>query len=324
MGDPAGVGPEIVIKALDDPAVAELAQWIIIGDQAVLNQTDGAGWQRVREHRNVEVLDLAMMSGAGATGATGAKSFRIGELNAACGRAALAYVRAATEMCLSGKADAMTTAPINKEAVSLGGIQFSGHTEYIAELCGAPESWMLLANDRMRVIHVSTHVPLRRACSLDPARIQRTIELGHDALLQMGLTSPRIAVCGLNPHAGENGLLGEEDAQFIAPAVAAAKERGVNCAGPLPADTLFLKAARGDYDLVVAMYHDQGHIPIKLLSFEDTVNVSLGIPVIRTSVDHGTAFDIAGKGIADAANMKAALRMAAMMAQSRGKSKITK
>jgi 4-phospho-D-threonate 3-dehydrogenase / 4-phospho-D-erythronate 3-dehydrogenase len=316
MGDPAGVGPEIIIKALDDPAVAYLAQWIIVGDQAILNQTDGAGWQRVRERSNVEVLDLAMMAEA--------MDFRTGQLNAACGRAALAYVRAATEMCLSGKADAMTTAPINKEAVSLGGVPFSGHTEYIAQLCGAPESWMLLANDRMRVIHVSTHVPLRRACSLDPARIQRTIELGHDALVQMGSTAPRIAVCGLNPHAGENGLLGDEDAELIAPAVAAAKERGINCAGPLPADTLFLKAARGDYDLVVAMYHDQGHIPIKLLSFEDTVNVSLGIPVIRTSVDHGTAFDIAGKGIADAANMKAALRMAAVMAQSRGRSKITK
>jgi 4-hydroxythreonine-4-phosphate dehydrogenase len=312
MGDPAGVGPEIVIKALDDPAVADLAQWIVIGDQAILNQTDGAGWQRVRERDNVELLDLAMMAGA--------MDFRTGYLNAACGRAALAYVRAATEMCLSGEADAMTTAPINKEAVALGGIPFSGHTEYIAELCGAPESWMLLANDRMRVIHVSTHVPLRRACSLDPARIQRTIELGHDALLRMGFTAPRIAVCGLNPHAGENGLLGEEDARFIAPPVAAAKDRGINCAGPLPADTLFLKAARGDYDLVVAMYHDQGHIPIKLLSFEDTVNISLGIPVVRTSVDHGTAFDIAGKGIANAANMKAALRMAAVMAQNRANS----
>jgi 4-phospho-D-threonate 3-dehydrogenase / 4-phospho-D-erythronate 3-dehydrogenase len=318
MGDPAGVGPEIVIKALDDPAIADLGQWVIIGDQAILNQTEGAGWQRVRERGNVELLDLAMMAGA--------MGFRTGELNAACGRAALAYVHAATKMCLSGEADAMTTAPINKEAVALGGIPFSGHTEYIAELCGAPESWMLLANDRMRVIHVSTHVPLRRACSLDPARIQRTIELGHYALVHMGFTAPRIAVCGLNPHAGENGLLGEEDAELIAPAVAAAKERGINCAGPLPADTLFLKAARGDHDLVVAMYHDQGHIPIKLLSFEDTVNISLGIPVIRTSVDHGTAFDIAGKGIADAANMKAALRMAAVMAQNRGKftSKITK
>jgi 4-phospho-D-threonate 3-dehydrogenase / 4-phospho-D-erythronate 3-dehydrogenase len=311
MGDPAGVGPEIVIKALDDPEIAELARWVIIGDRQILNLTDGAGWRRVRERHNVEVLDLAMMAGAA--------GFRTGELNAGCGRAALAYVRAATEMCLSGEADAMTTAPINKEAVSLGGIRFSGHTEFIAELCGAPESWMLLANDRMRVIHVSTHVPLSRACGLDTARIQRTIELGHAALVQMGFTDPRIAVCGLNPHAGENGLLGKEDAEFIAPAVTAAKERGINCAGPLPADTLFLKAARGHYDLVVAMYHDQGHIPIKLLSFEDTVNVSLGIPVIRTSVDHGTAFDIAGKGIADAANMKAALRLAATMAQSRNR-----
>lgn len=310
MGDPAGVGPEIVIKALGDPEIAELAHWIVIGDQEVLHLTDEAGWRRIRERRNVEMLDLAMMAEAETRG------FRIGQLNAACGRAALAYVRAAAEMCLYGKADAMATAPINKEAVSLNGIQFSGHTEYIAELCGAPESWMLLANDRMRVIHVSTHIPLRRACGLDSARIRRTIELGHNALIRMGLADPRIAVCGLNPHAGENGLLGEEDAEFIAPAVAAAKLRGLNCAGPLPADTLFLKAARGHYDLVVAMYHDQGHIPIKLLSFEDTVNVSLGIPIIRTSVDHGTAFDIAGKGIADPANMKAALRLAAKMAHS--------
>ncbi|MBO0721967.1 MAG: 4-hydroxythreonine-4-phosphate dehydrogenase PdxA [Blastocatellia bacterium] len=308
MGDPAGVGPEIVIKALGDPEIAELAHWIVIGDQEVMNLTDEAGWRRVRERRNVDMLDLALMA------EEGTKRFRIGRLNAACGRAALAYVRAATEMCLSGKADAMATAPINKEAVSLNGIQFSGHTEYIAELCGAPESWMLLANDRMRVIHVSTHVPLRRACGLDSARIQRTIELGNYALIRMGLADPRIAVCGLNPHAGENGLLGEEDAEFIAPAVAAARARGIECAGPLPADTLFLKAARGHYDLIVAMYHDQGHIPIKLLSFEDTVNVSLGIPIIRTSVDHGTAFDIAGKGIADPANMKAALRLAAKMA----------
>lgn len=311
MGDPAGVGPEIVIKALDDPEIAELAHWIVIGDQRILDLTDRAGWQRVRQNRNLEVIDLELMSGEAA-------SFRLGQLNAACGRAALAYVRTATEICLRGQADAMTTAPINKEAVSLGGIKFSGHTEYIAELCGAPESWMLLANDRMRVIHVSTHIPLRRACGLDPARILRTIELGHAALIQMGISAPRIAVCGLNPHAGENGLLGGEDSEFIAPAVAEARERGVNCAGPLPADTLFLKAARGHYDLVVAMYHDQGHIPIKLLSFEDTVNVSLGIPVIRTSVDHGTAFDIAGQGIADPANMKAALRMAATMAGRRG------
>jgi 4-phospho-D-threonate 3-dehydrogenase / 4-phospho-D-erythronate 3-dehydrogenase len=311
MGDPAGVGPEIVIKALADPEIADLAHWIVIGDQEILNRTDRAAWQRVCQHPKVEVFDLALMAGGDAT------DFRTGQLNAACGRAALAYVRAATEMCLSGSADAMTTAPINKEAVSLGGIRFSGHTEYIAELCGVPESWMLLANDRMRVIHVSTHVPLRHACGLDSARIQRTIELGHAALIQMGVPGPRIAVCGLNPHAGENGLLGKEDAEFIAPAVAGARERGVDCAGPLPADTLFLKAARGHYDLIVAMYHDQGHIPIKLLSFEDTVNVSLGIPVIRTSVDHGTAFDIAGKGLADARNMKAALRMAATMAQSR-------
>jgi 4-phospho-D-threonate 3-dehydrogenase / 4-phospho-D-erythronate 3-dehydrogenase len=309
MGDPAGVGPEVVVKALGDDEIADFADWVVVGDESILNLVDRAGWQRVRGRRNVEVRDLRMMADT--------SGFRVGELSAQCGRAALAYVREATEMCLSGAADAMATAPLNKEAVALNGIPFSGHTEYIAELCGVPESWMLLANDRMRVIHVSTHVPLRRACELDAERIKRTIELGHEALGRMGFAAPRIAVCGLNPHAGENGLLGDEDARSIAPAVAAARGAGIECSGPLPADTVFLKAARGAYDLVVAMYHDQGHIPMKLLAFEDTVNVSLGIPVIRTSVDHGTAFDIAGRGVADAANLKAALRLAAVMAARR-------
>jgi len=220
-------------------------------------------------------------------------------------------------MCLSGEAAAMVTAPLNKEAVTLSGRTFSGHTEYIAGLCGAKESRMLLASERMATVHVTTHVPLRRACELDTGRILRTIELGDEAMKLLGYARARIAVCGLNPHAGEHGLFGEEDECFIRPAIEAARREGIEASGPHAGDTVFLQAARGGYDLVVAMYHDQGHIPMKLIDFEGTVNISLGIPIIRTSVDHGTAFDIAGRGKADPRSMKQAMRMAARMAAGR-------
>jgi 4-phospho-D-threonate 3-dehydrogenase / 4-phospho-D-erythronate 3-dehydrogenase len=297
MGDPAGVGPEVVIKALSDGEIRKLAHWIVVGEARLLGDA--------LDPERVNILDLHMVSPEGLVQ---------GRLSPECGRAALAYVRRATQLCLDGEADAMATAPVNKEAISLSGEPFSGHTEYIARLCGAKESRMLLASERLRVVHVTTHIPLRKACDLDVARIRRTIELGQEAMRLMGFERPRIAVCGLNPHAGENGLFGEEDARFIAPAIEAARQLGICCEGPVPADTVFLQAVRGAYDLVVAMYHDQGHIPMKLLDFEGTVNVSLGLPIIRTSVDHGTAFDIAGKGVADPGSMKAALRLAARMA----------
>jgi 4-hydroxythreonine-4-phosphate dehydrogenase len=243
--------------------------------------------------------------------------FAFGRLSAASGRAAIEYVRVATEMCLRKEAGAMVTAPINKEAVTLSGRPFSGHTEFIAEMCGASESRMLLACERLATVHVSTHVPLRQACELEAGRIFRTIELGHDAMRLLGFERPRVAVCGLNPHAGEHGLFGHEDARAIAPAIETARTRGIDATGPHAADAVFLQAWRGAYDLVVAMYHDQGHIPMKLLDFEGTVNISLGIPIIRTSVDHGTAFDIAGQNKADAQSMKQAMRMAARMAGTR-------
>jgi 4-hydroxythreonine-4-phosphate dehydrogenase len=195
----------------------------------------------------------------------------------------------------------MVTAPLNKEAVTLSGLSFSGHTEYIAELCGATDSRMLLASEKLATIHVSTHIGLQQACRLDKARIVRTIELGAEAMRLMLGREPKIGVCGLNPHAGEHTLFGFEDSAIIAPAVEAARELGV----------------RGEFDLIVAMYHDQGHIPMKLIDFEGTVNISLGIPIVRTSVDHGTAFDIAGQGCADCRNMQAAMRMAVRMAAGR-------
>jgi 4-hydroxythreonine-4-phosphate dehydrogenase len=220
-------------------------------------------------------------------------------------------------MCLQGEADAMVTAPINKEAVTLSGRPFSGHTEYIAELCGATESRMLLCSRKLSTIHVTTHIALRHACDLATPRVLRTIELGHQAMQLLGFERPRIAVCGLNPHAGEHGLFGDEDAGVITPAIEAARHQGIDCSGPHAGDTIFLLASRGAYDLVVAMYHDQGHIAMKLIDFEETVNISLGIPIIRTSVDHGTAFDIAAKNRADARSMKQAMRVAARMATTR-------
>ncbi len=306
MGDPAGVGPEVVLKALADPEIAPLARWIVVGDSNILE----------RASRIIGIpLSHARLQDTPALGSY--DDFAFGRLDARCGAAAVEYVRIATTLCLDGAADAMVTAPLNKEAVTLSGRQFSGHTEYIAELCGATESRMLLASERLCTIHVTTHVALRRACELTTGRVLRTIELGDQAMKLLGFEQPRIAVCGLNPHAGEHGLFGNEDQQVIAPAIAAAQSAGIRCSGPYAGDTIFLQASRGAYDLVVAMYHDQGHIPMKLIDFEGTVNVSLGIPIIRTSVDHGTAFDIAGRNLADPRSMKQAMRMAARMARTR-------
>jgi 4-phospho-D-threonate 3-dehydrogenase / 4-phospho-D-erythronate 3-dehydrogenase len=305
IGDPAGVGAEIALKALSDPQLSTIAQWFVIGDAAALNAAGRSIGVDMRDlpFKQIETGDLAANH-----------PLAFGQLRAEYGLAAISYVRRAAEMCLHGEADAMVTAPLNKEAVTLSGRSFSGHTEYIAELTGAAESRMLLVSERIATVHVSTHVPLERACKLEQQRIVRTIELGNEALKLMRQRPPRIAVCGLNPHAGEHGLFGTQDAEVIAPAIAEARGRGIDCSGPHSADTIFVRALRGEFDLIVAMYHDQGHIPMKLIDFEGTVNVSLGMPIIRTSVDHGTAFDIAGRNLADATNMKAAMRLAVRIA----------
>jgi len=305
VGDPAGIGPEIVLQAVADPELAPLARWLVIGDARVLDLAERVTGTKLQAPLR-DAHALAEMA-----------DFSFGRLDARCGAAAVEYVRIATEMCLGGKADAVVTAPLNKEAVALSGRSFSGHTEYIAELCGATESRMLLWSERLATVHVTTHIALRSACDVSTARILRTIELGNEAMKLLGLREPRIAVCGLNPHAGEHGLFGNEDQRVIAPAIEAGRAQGITCSGPHAPDTVFLQAVRGAYDLVVAMYHDQGHIPMKLIDFEGTVNISLGIPIIRTSVDHGTAFDIAGKNRADARSMKQAMRVAARMAATR-------
>lgn len=310
LGDPAGIGAEITLKALNNPEIGGLAEWMVVGDETVLaaaSKSTGIA---------PGPLSFRFIS-AGALDA--AVPVQPGALCAEFGEAAVAYVRMATELCLSGKADAMVTAPLHKEAVALSGMPFTGHTEYIAELCGASDPCMLLANESMAVVHVSTHVSLAEACRLNTARVLRAIELGAGAVKDMRGRAPRVAVCGLNPHAGEHGLFGREDSDVIQPAIEQARGQGIESSGPHSADTVFLQAFRGGrYDLVVAMYHDQGHIPMKLMAFEDTVNVTLGIPIIRTSVDHGTAFDIAGRNQANPRNMKSAMRLATSMAAAKG------
>lgn len=308
IGDPAGVGPEIALKALAAVTKEEdyaSARWLLIGDLSAL----AAAAQTTGIQLDTLACDLIERHTLGHT------PIRFGTLAAEYGLAAVDYVRHATQMCMSGEADAMVTAPLNKEAVVLSGMVFTGHTEYIAELSGATESRMLLVSEKLATVHVSTHIALEQACKLQKQRIVRTIELGDAALRLMLCRAPRIAVCGLNPHAGEHNLFGHEDSEIISPAIAEAKSRGINCSGPWPSDSIFLRGLRGEFDLIVAMYHDQGHIPMKLIDFERTVNVSIGIPVIRTSVDHGTAFDIAGSNRADARNMLAAMRLAARMAK---------
>lgn len=309
LGDPAGVGGEVVLKALADPEISSSAEFVVLGDWPAIEAAERSTGVRFQSLA-ATFLDCGVLPRK--------KPVEFGALRAEYGKAAMRYVHDATLMCLNQQADAMVTAPLNKEAVTLNGVYFSGHTEYIAELCGVKGSCMLLAGTKLSVVHVSTHVSLRNACDLDTDRIIQTIELGNEAMKLLGKAKPRIAVCGLNPHAGEHGLFGMEDEEFILPAVAACRARGIDCEGPVAPDTIFFKAVhQSTHDLIVAMYHDQGHIPMKLLDFEATVNTSLGIPIIRTSVDHGTAFDIAGRNLASEANMKAAIRMAVTMAHHR-------
>jgi 4-phospho-D-threonate 3-dehydrogenase / 4-phospho-D-erythronate 3-dehydrogenase len=308
IGDPAGVGAEIALKALQDERVGSLADWLLVADSVALAAAGRA------TGIDPGTLPFTLVE-TGSLPAHHALAF--GDLRAEYGLAAIAYVKRAADLCMSGAADAMVTAPLNKEAVTLSGMAFSGHTEYIAELTGATESRMLLVSEKLATVHVSTHIPLEQACRVDRKRVVRTIELGNEALRLMRLRAPRIAVCGLNPHAGEHGLFGAQDAEVIAPAIAEARASGIDCSGPHSADTIFVRALRGEFDLIVAMYHDQGHIAMKLIDFEGTVNVSLGMPIVRTSVDHGTAFDIAGRNLADAANMKAAMKLAVQMAAGR-------
>ncbi len=320
MGDAAGIGPEVTAAAVIEPEILEQCIPVVIGDagrlekaaeimglQAEVVVVDEPEEATVVPGR-INVIDLGLIPA----------DLPWGAISAVAGDAAYQYVRKAAELAIARRVDAICTAPLNKEALRMGGHPYPGHTEMLAELTGTPEVSMMLTAPNLRVIHVTTHVGLIDAVALiEPGLVLRTIQRGHEALQRAGISEPRIGVCAINPHAGEGRLFGYgEEEEKVAPGIAAAREQGIDVDGPLPADTAFYLATRGDYDLIVAMYHDQGHGPIKVLGIDNGVNVTVGLPVTRTSVDHGTAFDIAGTGRADAASMVEALRQAVALADS--------
>ena len=307
MGDPAGVGPEVVLKALKHLDVYSICKPLVIGDRARLEAVGRiVGVAVGDDDLPFECLDVGLVP----------KDLPFGKVSAAAGEAAYRYIERAVQLALEKKIDAICTAPINKEAINAAGHRFPGHTELLAELTGTPEVSLTLLSPKLRIIHVTAHIGLLDAVAkIDAPLIERTITRGRELLVRAGFPDPRIGVCGINPHAGEGGLFGRgEEESKIAPAIAAVRARGWKVEGPLPADALMYRAARGDFDLVVAMYHDQGHGPVKAMGLEHGVNVTAGLPIVRTSVDHGTAFDIAGTGKADERSMIEALKQAAALA----------
>jgi 4-hydroxythreonine-4-phosphate dehydrogenase len=280
-GDPSGIGPEIVERALDDPRVREACEPVVYGPSAQ----------------------------------EAARRFQPGVLSGDAGRVAYEAITAAVGDARGGRIDAVATAPISKEAFAMAGLPWPGHTELLAHLCGSRRVAMMFDAPSFRVVLATVHVPLRDVpLLLTSERLHDVIDLVIEAMPRFGIRAPRIAVAGLNPHAGEHGLMGSEDSDVIAPVVEERRRGGVTVEGPIPADTVFVRAGRGEFDVVIACYHDQGLIPVKLVAFGTAVNVTLGLPIIRTSVDHGTAFDIAGKGVADPGSLVAAVLLAARLA----------
>lgn len=322
MGDPCGIGPEVVVKALADPRVYASCRPVVVGNtyamqRAVkltglplrINETDDpttAG----EDPEVVDVVDIHNLN---------PEDITVGQISIPCGKAAMEWVSKAGQLALAGIVDGLATAPLNKEAASLAGYKSIGHMELLQELSGARTVATMLLAKNLRVVHLTTHRSLRLACDyVKKDRILDYLQLTHDSFIKWGFSNPRIAAAALNPHGSDGGLLGNEEADEIAPAVGAARERGINAVGPVPADIIFHQAIQDRYDAVLAMYHDQGHIPVKVYGFEESITANLGLPFVRTSVDHGTAFDIAGKGIAQHTSMLESIRLAVALARGNG------
>jgi 4-hydroxythreonine-4-phosphate dehydrogenase len=319
MGDPAGVGPEVTVKALVEEGIHRLSRPLVVGDAGVLAKaSDMLGEAlavrpvaRVAEARfergRMDVLDLANVKW---------ETLGVGKVSAMAGRAAVEYVVKAVELAQAGEIDAIVTGPINKEAINLAGYDYIGHTEILADLTQTPRCTTMLAAGSLRVTHVTRHVPLRAVADvLTRDRVMETIVATAEGSRHLGIEQPRLGVAALNPHGGEGGLLGREEMEEIAPAVEKARRMGIDARGPYPADSIFFRAIAGEFDAVVAMYHDQGHIPVKVHDFEGSYTVTLGLPIVRTSVDHGTAFDIAWKGTSSPRSMIEAIKAAVFIAR---------
>ena len=319
MGDPAGVGPEIIVKAcrrLLPRVSAGAMRLLVIGHRSALH----AARDVLRETLDIPDYDGGRTQGVAVLAAGEERSpVTFGRLDQECGRFAYLAVERSVALVNAGAIDAIVTAPLNKEALNLAGYHFAGHTDMLAALTGTKSSIMLLAHGDMRVSHVTTHVALENVPALlTPERLRRTIDITHQAMLDLGIARPRIAVAALNPHAGENGMFGQEEIEEITPAVKEAVRLGIDARGPFPADSIFNRAISGEFDVVLVMYHDQGHIAVKVHGFEKSVSVALGLPFMRTSVDHGTAFDIAGKGIANSESIEEAIKTAVWLSQGKG------
>ena len=322
MGDPCGIGPEVIAKALASAEVYAICRPVVVGSSWAMEQVQqfvDAPF-KIREVDSpteaglllglVEVVDPHNLNPEDVT---------VGRVSPACGKAAMEWVSAAAQLALSGQVSALATAPVNKEAASLAGYTAIGHMELLQEISGAEEVATMLMSGRLRVVHLTTHRSLRRACDyVTKDAILAKLVLTHDSFSKWGVTNPRIGVAALNPHGSDGGLLGDEEAQEIGPAVEEARGRGIDARGPVPADIVFHQAIQGDYDVTLAMYHDQGHIPIKVHGFEGSITANLGLPFVRTSVDHGTAFDIAGTGIASETSMLEAIRLAVALSLGKG------
>ncbi len=320
LGDVAGIGPEVVAKALRRDEVRSVCCPLVIGDARVLaapkfaaaiadvdviHAMSEADYTRGR----VTLLDLQNLDPDTVT---------VGQMSPIAGRAAVEYVLKATELAQSGEIEAVATAPLNKEAMRLAGYDYIGHTEILADVTRTQRCTTMLATPGLRVTHVTRHIPFREiAAQITKEAVLDTIVITDEGMRALGYATPRLAVAGLNPHNGEGGLLGREEIDEIAPAVALAQQRGIDARGPIPADSVFFQAIRGDYDVVVTLYHDQGHVAVKTHGFEKSITITLGLPIIRTSADHGTAFDIAGRGVASEESMVVAIIEAARMAQQR-------
>jgi 4-hydroxythreonine-4-phosphate dehydrogenase len=322
MGDASGIGPEIVVKALASEQIYSICRPVVIGERATMEAATGYA-DRALKINPVEALD-GITSRYGTIDLLDLHNLKrsdisTGKVCAACGRAAMENIKEAARFIQAGKARALVTAPINKEATRLAGYGDTGHLEYLARLTGAGEYATMLMTGNLRVVHLTTHYSLRQACDhVTKHKILARLKLTHESFLGWGIDRPRIAVAALNPHGGEGGLFGTEEIDEIIPAVKEARDSGIEVLGPFPADSVFNRAIKGEFDVVLAMYHDQGHIAVKVHGFEESVSVALGLPFVRTSVDHGTAFDIAGKGIADARSMEAAIRVAVNLAEGKG------
>ena len=327
MGDPAGVGPEIIVKAirrLKDRLDSGSLKLLVIGSRTALDEACRALGEELVPAANGEAMRVAMESVG-----DDAAVVPLGQVSALGGDFAYRAVERGVDLAMAGKIAGIVTAPLNKEALNAAGHHFAGHTDMLAKLTGSRDSVMMLAHGNMRVSHVTTHIALHDVPSrLTPERLRRVTELTHQALTGLGLKQPHIAIAALNPHAGEGGLFGREDIDVSTPTIERMRADGMNVSGPVPGDTVFVKLRAGHYDAVVAMYHDQGHIPVKLLGFQidpvtqkwnalNGVNITLGLPIIRTSVDHGTAFDIAGKGIANEDSLIEAIDYALQLGMSK-------